>query len=116
MPVVRQPQLLARAGCKALIIEGLPKEDKWYSLALTPDGVTINEETELIGKGNFEVVETLSKRLEGKPGIITIGQAGEMKMSWCQYLHQGSGRRLTVQWPWWSWGSNGIEKNQVYHH
>ncbi|MGB3210584.1 MAG: aldehyde ferredoxin oxidoreductase C-terminal domain-containing protein [Desulforhopalus sp.] len=74
-------QLLARAGCKALIIEGLPEEDKWYSLALTPDGVVINEETELIGKGNFEVLETLSKRIEGKPGIITIGQAGEMKLA-----------------------------------
>jgi aldehyde:ferredoxin oxidoreductase len=73
-------QLLARAGCKALIIEGLPKEDKWYSLALTPEGVTINEESELIGKGNFEVLEALSKRLEGKPGIVTIGPAGEMKM------------------------------------
>ncbi len=74
-------QFLARAGCKALIIEGLPKEDKWYSLALTPEGVTINEETELIGKGNFEVIETLAKRHGDKPGIITIGQAGEMKMS-----------------------------------
>jgi len=73
--------LLARAGCKALIIEGQPKEDKWYSLALTPDGVMINEETELIGKGNFAVVEALATRLEGKPGIITIGQAGEMRMS-----------------------------------
>jgi aldehyde:ferredoxin oxidoreductase len=73
--------LLARAGCKALIIEGLPKDDKWYSLALTPDGVTISEETEVIGKGNFAVVDTLSKRLEGKLGIVTIGQAGEMKMA-----------------------------------
>ncbi len=73
--------LLARAGCKALIIEGLPKEDKWYSLALTPEGVSINEESELIGKGNFAVVEALAERLEGKPGIITIGPAGEMKMS-----------------------------------
>ena len=73
--------LLARAGCKALIIEGLPKEDKWYSLALTPAGVVINEETELIGKGNFAVVEALTQRLEGKPGIVTIGQAGEMKLT-----------------------------------
>lgn len=73
-------QLLARAGCKALIIEGHPKGDTWYSLALTPDGVTINEEKELIGQGNFQVVETLAKRLEGKPAIITIGQAGEMRM------------------------------------
>lgn len=73
-------QLLARAGCKALIIEGLPKEDKWYSLALTPAGVTIKEETELVGKGNFAVVETLAKRSEDKLGVITIGPAGEMRM------------------------------------
>ncbi len=73
--------LLARAGCKALIIEGLPKEDKWYSLALTPAGVTINEENELIGQGNFAVVETLTQRLAGKPGIVTIGQAGEMRLT-----------------------------------
>jgi aldehyde:ferredoxin oxidoreductase len=43
--------------------------------------VTISEETELIGKGNFEVVEALSKSIEGKLGIITIGQAGEMKLT-----------------------------------
>ena len=73
--------LLARAGCKALVIEGLPKEDKWYSLALTPAGVTINEETELIGQGNFAVLATLTQRLAGKPGIVTIGQAGEMKLT-----------------------------------
>ncbi len=73
--------LLARAGCRALIVEGQPKDDKWYSLAVTPEGVSIHEESELIGKGNFAVVEALAGRLEGKPGIITIGQAGEMKMS-----------------------------------
>lgn len=73
-------QLLARAGCKALIIEGQPKDDKWYSLMVTPEGVTIQEESELIGKGNFTVVESLAARLPGKPGIISIGQAGEMRM------------------------------------
>ncbi|MDK9707349.1 MAG: aldehyde ferredoxin oxidoreductase [Desulforhopalus sp.] len=73
-------QLLARAGCKALIIEGLPKGDAWYSLALTPEGVTIQEESELIGKGNFAVVETLGKRFTEKLGVLTIGQAGEMRM------------------------------------
>jgi len=74
-------QLMARCGCKALIIEGQPADDKWFSLAVTPEGVTIEEETELIGKGNFEVLETLSSRLENKPAIITIGPAGEMKMA-----------------------------------
>ncbi|OGR19574.1 MAG: aldehyde ferredoxin oxidoreductase [Desulfobacterales bacterium GWB2_56_26] len=73
-------QLLARAGVKALIIEGQPKGDTWYSLAVTPEGVTVNEETELIGKGNFAVVDALTKRTGGKQGLITIGPAGEMKM------------------------------------
>lgn len=74
-------QLLARAGCKALIVEGLPKEDKWYSLSLTPSGVTIQEETDLIGKGNFAVVEALTSKIDGKFGSISIGQAGEMKLA-----------------------------------
>lgn len=74
-------QLLARAGCKALIVEGQPKEDKWYSLMVTPEGVTIKEETELIGKGNFAVVDTLATRLAGKIGIISIGPAGEQRMA-----------------------------------
>jgi len=74
-------QLLARAGCKAIIIEGLPEKDAWYSLALTPDAITISEESELIGKGNFAVIETLARRLDDKTAVLTIGQAGEMKMS-----------------------------------
>lgn len=74
-------QLLARAGCKAIIIEGQPKEDKWYSLALTPAGVTISEETERIGQGNFDVIKSISPDHDKKIGILTIGQAGEMKMS-----------------------------------
>lgn len=74
-------QLLARCGCKALIIEGQPKEDKWYSIAISPDGISVSEETELIGKGNYEVAKTLSAKLGGKQGVITIGPAGEMKMT-----------------------------------
>ncbi len=56
-------QMLARLGIKALIIEGLPKADAWYSLHVNNDGVTVQEETELIGKGNFAVIEALEARL-----------------------------------------------------
>ena len=72
-------QVLARLGVKALIIEGIPKGDGWYGLHLNKEGVSIVEEKELIGKGNFAVIETLEKRL-GKTGVLTIGPAGEMKM------------------------------------
>lgn len=74
-------QFFARCGCKALIIEGQPKDDKWYSLALTKDGVVLSEESEVIGKGNFAVLDILAKRVDPKLAVLTIGQAGEMKLS-----------------------------------
>ncbi len=73
-------QFLARCGCKAVIIEGQPKNDTWYSLAITPDGATINEETEMIGKGNFAVIDALAERFGKKAGLLITGPAGEMKM------------------------------------
>jgi aldehyde:ferredoxin oxidoreductase len=74
-------QLLARCGCKALILEGIPAGDSWYNLEVSPEGVAVTVESELIGKGNYEVVNTVAGRLSGKQGIITIGPAGEMKMA-----------------------------------
>ncbi len=74
-------QMLARLGIKALIIEGQPKDGKWYSLHVNKEGVTVQEETELIGKGNFAVIEALEARLGKKTGILTIGPAGEFKMT-----------------------------------
>ncbi len=74
-------QQFAKMGIKALIIEGMPKKDCYYSLHLTKDGVTIDEETELVGKGNFAVIDAVSEKLGKKIGVITIGQAGEAKMT-----------------------------------
>jgi len=74
-------QNLERLGIKALIIEGMPKEDTWYAIHINKDGVTISEETALIGKGNYEVIATLSEKLGKKIGILTIGPAGEFRMA-----------------------------------
>ena len=74
-------QMLAKLGVKALIIEGKPADNsKWYSLHINADSVTIKEESEVIGMGNFAVVQTLNSRLGDKVGVITIGPAGEMRM------------------------------------
>jgi aldehyde:ferredoxin oxidoreductase len=73
-------QFLARLGCKAMIIEGQPSGDAWYSITVAPESITISEEKELVGKGNYEVAKTLTERLGGKKGVITTGPAGEMKM------------------------------------
>ena len=75
-------QLLARLGYKAIIIEGLPKNlDTWYNVHIDKDGATITEETELVGKNNFAVIEALDSKFGKKIGIITIGRAGEFKMA-----------------------------------
>ncbi|MFZ5597535.1 MAG: aldehyde ferredoxin oxidoreductase family protein [Bacillota bacterium] len=74
-------QKLARLGIKALIIEGLAPGDKYYSLHIDKDGVKIREESELVGKGNYEVIDTLSKKHGEKIGVITIGQAGEYRLA-----------------------------------
>ncbi|PID72407.1 MAG: aldehyde ferredoxin oxidoreductase [Desulfobulbus propionicus] len=74
-------QMLARLGVKAIIIEGQPAEDKWYNLHLDDDGIVITEEAELVGKGNFAVVDAVESRFTKKTGVITIGTAGEMKMT-----------------------------------
>lgn len=87
-------QMLAKLGIKALIIEGKPQADTWYSLHVTADGVSINEETELIGKGNNDVVETLNTRLGDKFGVISIGPAGEMKMAAANISIKDPGSRI----------------------
>jgi len=74
-------QMFGRMGIKALIIEGLPKDDNWYSLHVTTGGVSISPANDLVGKGNFAVIEALEAKLGKKTGVITIGPAGEMKMS-----------------------------------
>jgi len=74
-------QRLAKLGVKALIIEDIPEGDKWYCLHVHKDGVEIKEETELLGKGNYEVIHTLTSRYGENTGVLTIGQAGEYKMS-----------------------------------
>ncbi|MFB3814761.1 MAG: aldehyde ferredoxin oxidoreductase family protein [Terriglobales bacterium] len=72
---------LAQLGIKALILEGLPKADKWYSVHISKNGATIQEETELVGKGNFDVIAAVEARFTKKIALITIGPAGEMKMA-----------------------------------
>ncbi|MBW1645244.1 MAG: aldehyde ferredoxin oxidoreductase [Deltaproteobacteria bacterium] len=72
-------QLFARMGIKALILEGMPAGDGFYALKVTTDGVEIKPETELVGAGNFAVIEALEKSGGKDCGLLTIGQAGERR-------------------------------------
>jgi aldehyde:ferredoxin oxidoreductase len=74
-------QSLEKLGIKAVIIEGMPKEGKWYGIHIDKDGAAIKEDSEFLGKGNYEVIKTLSDRLGKKTGVIICGPAGEFKMA-----------------------------------
>jgi aldehyde:ferredoxin oxidoreductase len=74
-------RMFANLGIKAMIIEGMPKGEAWYNLHVTKDGVTVQEEKDLLGSGNFALVDALEARFGKKVGSMSIGPAGENRMA-----------------------------------
>ncbi len=74
-------QVLAKLGYAAIVIEGKPKDDNCYKLVINKDGVRIEIDNSLKMLGNYATVEKLAKDYGSKPCFITIGPAGEMKLS-----------------------------------
>jgi aldehyde:ferredoxin oxidoreductase len=71
------PQLVARLGLKAVIVEG--QADGWWGLHITKDGVEFFAADEYAGKGMYEVYPQLFERFGDKVGIAGTGIAGERK-------------------------------------
>ena len=74
-------QMLARLGYGAIVLEGKPKEDKIYKVFINKEGVKITADNSLKSLGNYALVEKMKKEYGDKIGCISIGPAGEMKMS-----------------------------------
>jgi aldehyde:ferredoxin oxidoreductase len=74
-------QMFARLGIKALILEGQPQGEAWYGLTISKDGVAIAEESELLGQGNFAVLDVLQQRMGRKHGVLCLGPSGEMRLT-----------------------------------
>ncbi|BBO75155.1 aldehyde ferredoxin oxidoreductase [Desulfosarcina widdelii] len=74
-------QVMGRLGYAAIVLEGKPADDRLYKIIVNKDGVTIEPADELKGLGNYATVEKLAAKYGNKVACITIGQAGEMKMS-----------------------------------
>jgi aldehyde:ferredoxin oxidoreductase len=74
-------QMLARLGYAAIILEGKPQEGKLYKIILDAKGAKIESADDLKGLGNYGLVEKMSAKYGDKIGCISIGQAGEMKLS-----------------------------------
>jgi aldehyde:ferredoxin oxidoreductase len=74
-------QMLARLGYAAIILEGKPKEGNLYKIFINKDGVKITPDNSLCMLGNYDLVEKMKKEYGDKVACISIGPAGEMKMS-----------------------------------
>ena len=74
-------QVLARLGYAAIVLEGLPKEKNLYKIFINKDKVTISEDNSLCMLGNYDLVEKMKGEYGEKICCMSIGQAGEMKMS-----------------------------------
>ncbi len=74
-------QMLARLGYSAIVFEGKPKEDTLYKVFINKDGVKITADDKLKMLPNYELVEKMKTEYGDKIACISIGPAGEMKMS-----------------------------------
>jgi aldehyde:ferredoxin oxidoreductase len=74
-------QMLARLGYAAIVLEGKPKEKTLYKVFINKDGVEVKEDNSLCMLGNYDTVDKMKADYGDKVHCISIGPAGEMKMS-----------------------------------
>ncbi|HIE29366.1 TPA: aldehyde ferredoxin oxidoreductase [Candidatus Poribacteria bacterium] len=74
-------QKLARLGIAAIVVEGKAENGKLFKLKIDTSGAELSPADELKGLGNYDTVAKLTEKYGEKVGYISIGPAGEMKMS-----------------------------------
>jgi aldehyde:ferredoxin oxidoreductase len=74
-------QTLARLGYAAIVLEGKPKEDTLYKVFINKDGVQVIPDNSLRMLLNYDLIEKIKGEYGEKIACISIGPAGEMKMS-----------------------------------
>jgi aldehyde:ferredoxin oxidoreductase len=71
-------QKIARLGFRAVIVEGAAKEP--VTVKIDRDGIRFESAAALAGRGNYQVIELLKNECGPGVGIVSIGQAGEMRL------------------------------------
>ncbi len=74
-------QVLAKLGYNAIVLEGKPTSNDLYKVFINKDGVTITKDNSLKLLPNYDLVAKMKKEFGDKICCISIGPAGEMKMS-----------------------------------
>jgi aldehyde:ferredoxin oxidoreductase len=73
--------MLARLDLKAVVIEGKAQPGTWYTLHISPSGASLLPANDLSGLGVYETAACLREKYGSKVGIVTIGVAGEMRLT-----------------------------------
>jgi len=74
-------QILGRLGYAAVVLEGAPADDTLYKVIINQEGVDVQPDNGLRMKGNYAVVDQMKAEYGEKVHCISIGQAGEMKLT-----------------------------------
>ncbi|HAS79735.1 MAG TPA: aldehyde ferredoxin oxidoreductase [Fusobacteriaceae bacterium] len=74
-------QSLAKLGYKAIIIENKPKNHELNLIKITSEGITIEDASYLKMKGNYDVGNILREKYGEKITVMSVGQAGEMRLT-----------------------------------
>jgi len=74
-------QALARLGYAAIVIEGKPVGEDMYRIFINQQGVTIEKDNSLKMTPNYDLIDKMKKKYGEKIACISIGPAGEMRMS-----------------------------------
>jgi aldehyde:ferredoxin oxidoreductase len=72
---------LGKMHIAGIVVENLPKKDQLYCLVVNTDKVQLLGADDLKGLGNYDLVEKLKDRYGDKVSIISIGTAGENRLS-----------------------------------
>ena len=75
------PQKLARMGYAAIIVEGLPTDQKTYLLKVDVKGGELQEADDLKGIGAYDSGKKIWKKFGEKTAFVVNGPAGEAKMA-----------------------------------
>lgn len=74
-------QVLARLGYAAIVLEGKPATDDLYKVVINKDGVRVEVDNSLRMLPNYDLIEEMKKQFGESIACISVGPAGEMKLS-----------------------------------
>lgn len=72
---------MGRLGIAGIVVEGKPAAGKCYYLNVNKDKVELLAADDLKGLNNYELCERLKAKYGARVGIVSIGAAGENKLS-----------------------------------